>query len=94
MPAPPKSDDPLPRNTIRLSDAFERYYRATAPDVSAVEAELNAALPGPESLEMWRCDSNWLGCLTGADYEKPLLLFAIRQPAKLYSSIIGDGTKR
>src|SRR5438309_405788 len=50
MPAPPKSDDPLPRNTIRLSDAFERYYRATAPDVSAVEAELNAALPGPESL--------------------------------------------
>jgi hypothetical protein len=70
MPAPPKSDDPLPRNTIRLSDAFERYYRATAPDVSAVEAELNAALPGPESLGMWRCDSNWLGCLTGADYEK------------------------
>ena len=70
MPAPPKSDDPLPRNTIRLSDAFERYYRATAPDVSAVEAELNAALPGPESLGMWRCDSNWLGCLTGTDYEK------------------------
>ena len=27
MPAPPKSDDPLPRNTIRLSDAFENYYR-------------------------------------------------------------------
>jgi hypothetical protein len=70
MPAPPKSDDPLPRNTIRLSDAFERYYRATAPDVSAVEAELNAALPGPESLGMWRCDSNWLGCLTGANYNK------------------------
>jgi hypothetical protein len=69
MPAPPKSDDPLPRNTIRLSDAFEDY-RETAPDVSAVEAELNAALPGPESLGMWCCDPNWLGCLTGADYKK------------------------
>jgi hypothetical protein len=70
MPAPPKSDDLVPRNTIWLSDAFERYYRATAPDGSAVEAELNAALPRPESLWMWRCSSNWLGCLTGADYEK------------------------
>jgi hypothetical protein len=70
MPAPPKSDDPLPRNTIGLSDAFERYYRATAPDVSAVEAELNGALPGPESRGMWRCDCNWLGCLTIADYNK------------------------
>jgi hypothetical protein len=50
MPAPPKSDDPLPRNTIRLSDAFERYYRTTGPNVSAVEVELNAALPGPVSL--------------------------------------------
>jgi len=69
MPAPPKSDDPLPRNTIRLSDAFEQYYRATAPDASAVEAELNAALP-PEIPGMWRCAPNWLGCLTGADYEK------------------------
>ena len=70
MPAPPRSDDPLPRNTIGLSDAFENYYRATSPDVAAIEAELNAALPGPESPGMWRCNFNWLGCLTGADYEK------------------------
>ena len=49
MPAPPRSDDPLPRNTIGLSDTFENYYRATSPDVAAIEAELNAALPGPES---------------------------------------------
>ena len=70
MPLAGKSDDPLPRNAIRLSDAFERYYRATAPDMSAVEAELNAALPGPESQGMWRCDFNWLGCLTDADYNK------------------------
>ena len=70
MPAPPKSDDPLPRNTIGLSDAFENYYRGTSPDVAAIEAELNAALPGPESPGMWRCTFNWLGCLTGADYEK------------------------
>src|SRR5262245_44245995 len=70
MPAPPISDYPLPRNTICLSDAFDRYYRATAPDVSAIEAELNAALPGPEGRGMWRCDSNWLGCQTGAEYEK------------------------
>ena len=70
MPAPPRSDDPLPRNTIGLSDTFENYYRATSPDVAAIEAELNAALPGPESPGMWRCTFNWLGCLTGADYEK------------------------
>ena len=70
MPVRPRSQNPLPRNAIRLSDAFERYYRATAPEGPAIEAELNAALPGPESRGMWRCDSNWLGCLTGADYEK------------------------
>ena len=32
MPAPPRSDDPLPRNAIGLSNTFESYYRATSPE--------------------------------------------------------------
>jgi hypothetical protein len=43
MPAPPRSHDALPSGAIRLSVAFERYYRATSPDAAAIQAELNAA---------------------------------------------------
>jgi hypothetical protein len=44
MPAPPRSDDPLPCDAIRLSEAFERYYRTAFADAAeAIETELNAA---------------------------------------------------
>jgi hypothetical protein len=43
MPFPLESDDPLPLNAIRLSEAFELYYRSTEPDAAAVDAELFAA---------------------------------------------------
>src|SRR2546427_6748032 len=43
MPAPARSDDPLPPNAIRLSDAFELYYQTVTPEVDAIETELAAA---------------------------------------------------
>jgi hypothetical protein len=33
----------MPRNAIRLSEAFELYYRSTASDAAAIDAELFAA---------------------------------------------------
>jgi hypothetical protein len=43
MPAPVRSDDPLPRDAIRLSDAFELYCRAVTPEVIGIETELAVA---------------------------------------------------
>jgi hypothetical protein len=69
MPAPPQSNDPVPLNVIRLSDAWERYYRATSPDREAIEDELNAAWTECEDRGTgWRRNLEWLGCLTDADH--------------------------
>jgi hypothetical protein len=43
MPTAPSSRDPLPSDAIRLSVAFERYWRANSADAAAIEAELIAA---------------------------------------------------
>jgi hypothetical protein len=43
VPAPPRATDPLPLNVIRLSDAFNRYYRAITPDAAAIDSELTVA---------------------------------------------------
>jgi hypothetical protein len=43
MPAAPRSHDPLPIGAIRLSAAFEHFYRSTSPDATAIEAGLRAA---------------------------------------------------
>jgi hypothetical protein len=54
MPAPPRSHDPLPSGAIRLSVAFERFYRATSPDAAKIEAELNAAYADIENARKTR----------------------------------------
>jgi hypothetical protein len=52
VPAPIKSQDPLPLNTLRLSEAYELYYRVTRPDWKSIADKAEAELAAYQGYEM------------------------------------------